>query len=117
MNVEKLVSAVADDLLVNRVYNGIILRTANALHSVSLVKTLASCFLRVTGIGLSAAVYTAAGTSHNLDEVEMLACGCTEENSLCISKTADNSNVQLTVTVRQVEFRFVIIRSKANGSA
>ena len=42
MDVEKLVSAVADDLLVNRVYNGIILRTSNALHSIRLVKTLAS---------------------------------------------------------------------------
>ena len=68
MNVEKLVSAILDDLLVNRVYNGIFLRAANAEHSVRFIKSLASCFLGVAEVGLTAAVYTAAGASHDLNE-------------------------------------------------
>ena len=81
VNVEKLVCTVLDDLLVNGIYNGIILGTANALHSVCFVEPLASCFLSIAEIGLTAAVYTASGTRHDLDEIEVLACRCAEKNS------------------------------------
>ena len=107
-SMESMVSLVAtvtalEVVLVNFLENGVKVRLTHSHSLVLSVESLSSFRLEVYGITyvlrldrLTAAVYTAAGTTHDLNEGPVCFAACDLiHNKLCVSCTACNSNLDL----------------------
>ncbi len=98
--VQKLVSFSVDDFVVNGVKQRVLFASSDAVKKVSVIKTLGSFGRSVaSAVGLTAAVYASAGTSHDLDKVEVLACLDSFKKVVCVSKTAYYGDLELLLTV------------------
>ena len=110
VGMENLVSDVAAGLFeefVVKLLNGkVLVRFAERHLAVCVVKNGRTCFLEVDRClgscaldGLTAAVDTTAGTSHNFDEVSLdLACFDLVEKFFCVLRAGGNGYVDLNVT-------------------
>ena len=100
---QKLVSFSVDDFVVNGVKQRVLFASSDAVKKVSVIKTLGSFGSSgASAVGLTAAVYASAGTSHDLDKVEVLACLDSFKKVVCVSKAAYYSDLELLLTVGRV---------------
>ena len=100
MNVEKLVNLTLEETVVEAHHERVLFGTADRGAAVSIVKTCCTLLLVVCRYeGLTSAAYAAAGASHDLNEVEVLAGLDALDDSLSVVKSACNCDVESNVAV------------------